>query len=651
MVKNNRSEQGLIETPTTTTSRRHLLAYFPLRYLLAAFFFAYVFQANVDILYQIEGYVVTTIFDNLSPVNLYYSEKALSSFSGNVSHEFAIPVFSQMLFLIFFPTMALVSRINLKKRIKILFYGMLCWLSFILIQVLGIGITLGLGLNVSPESYVRISIFATVTAGALMIELMLFSSLKLPSRTRVKPIIKRKYGREYAYLIVTLAGASLLVYALLEVLDITTDSPITAYFALNVVTIMIFSYYLSFFIYSLRPSARLKPNTDDGGAPCSISFLLPARNEEKIIERCLRSIDAAASKYSGITEIVVVNDGSTDDTEKIAGEILSDLKFALGKLINIPKSGKGYALQHGLEQTTGDIIFRIDADSVLDESAIRPIINHFKNPEVGCVSGMIFPLEANTVWQKSLGLMFVYYMSVIKRGQALFDSVLVQAGAFSVFRKDALLKIGGWAVKQFGEDGEITNRLGRYGYRNELELDSLLYSEVPGSLTHFIYQRSRWSIAFYHARGTNLDVVRKPAEYKSPRALVFLIALLTHGLSFAHGLVLPYIAATFLTGTLLIWLADMPSFLGFAYKFALLQGIIMLVQIAVIAYNLPRFKKLGHIKYYPMLRVMSFVLSTIVRPQALEILLSWSSKHKEYNENAYDELSMEMKKSVDPIGM
>jgi len=654
VVKNNRSEQGLIET--SATSRRHLLAYFPLRYLLAAFFFAYVFQANVDTIYQIEGYVVTTIFDNLSQVNLYYSEKALSSFSGNVSHEFAIPVFSQMLFLIFFPTMALVSRINLKKRIKILVYGILCWFSFILIQVLGIGITLGLGLNVSPETYVRISIFATVTAGALITELMLFSSLKLPSRTRVKPIIKRKYGREYAYFIVTLAGASLLVYALLEVLDITTDSPITAYFALNIVTIMIFSYYLSFFIYSLRPltwlkSARLYPNTDDGATPCSISFLLPARNEEKIIERCLRSIDAAASKYSGRTEIVVVNDGSTDDTEKIAGEILRDLKFATGKLINITKSGKGYALQHGLEQTTGDIIFRIDADSVLDESAIRPIINHFKNPEVGCVSGMIFPLETNTIWQKSLGLLFVYYISVIKRGQELFDSVLVQAGAFSVFRKDALLKIGGWAVKQFGEDGEITNRLGRYGYRNELELDSLLYSEVPGSLTHFIYQRSRWSIAFYHARGKNLDVVRNPAEYKSPRALVFLIALLTHGLSFAHGLVLPYIAASFLTGTLLIWLADIPSFLGFAYKFALLQGIIMLVQIAVIAYNLTRFKKLGHIKYYPMLRVMSFVLSTIVRPQALEILLSWSSKHKEYNENAYDELAREMKRSVDPIGM
>ena len=482
---------------------------------------------------------------------------------------------------------------------------------------------------------------------------MLFSALKLPTRTKVEPIIKRKYGKEYAFLIVSMAAAVLLVYSLLEVLDITMDSPITAYFALNIVTIMIFSYYLSFFIYSLKPRTWLKStaSSDNAQDSCSISFLLPARNEEKIIERCLRSIDAAASKYSGKTEIVVVNDGSSDDTEKIAGQILGDLKFATGKLINIPKSGKGYALQHGLESTSGDIIFRIDADSVLDEGAIGPIIRHFKNPEVGCVSGMIFPLESNTIWQKSLGLMFIYYMSVIKRGQELFDSVLVQAGAFSVFRRDALLKIGGWAMKQFGEDGEITNRMGRYGYRNELELDSLLYSEVPSNLTHFIYQRSRWSIAFYHARGKNLDVVISPAAYKSPRAIIFLIALLTHGLSFAHGLVLPYIAATFVTGTLVIWLSDIPSFLNFAYKFALLQGIIMLVQIAVIAYNLPRFKKFGDIKYYPMLRVMSFVLSTIIRPQALEILLSWSSKHKEYNENAYDELATEMKKSVDPVGM
>ena len=651
MVENNRAAFDLIET--STRNRRRWWAYFPLRYLLAAFFFSYILLANIDILYRIEGYVVTTVFDKLLQVHLFYSDKVLSSFSSTGSSEFAIPVFSQMLFLIFFPTMALVSRINLKKRIKILLFGLLCWFSFILIQFLAIATTLGLGLNVSPGSYVRVTIFATVTVGALVIELMLFSSIKLPTRTKIKPIIKRKYLNEYAFFIESMIAASLLVYVLLEVLDITMDSPITAYFALNIVTIMIFSYYVSFFIYSLKPRTWLRSAASSNNAQnsFSISFLLPARNEEKIIERCLRSIDAAASKYSGKTEIVVVNDGSTDDTEKIAGQILRDLKFATGKLINISKSGKGYALQHGLESTSGDIIFRIDADSVLDEGAIGPIINHFKNPEVGCVSGMIFPLESNTIWQKSLGLMFIYYMSVIKRGQELYDSVLVQAGAFSVFRRDALLKIGGWATKQFGEDGEITNRMGRYGYRQELELDSLLYSEVPASLTHFIYQRSRWSIAFYHARGKNLDVVRNPAEYKSPRAIIFLIALLTHGLSFAHGLVLPYIAATFVTGTLVIWLADIPSFLDFAYKFALLQGVIMLVQIAVIAYNLPRFKKFGDIKYYPMLRVMSFVLSTIVRPQALEILLSWSSKHKEYNENAYDELATEMKRSVDPVGM
>src|SRR2546426_38178 len=90
----------------------------------------------------------------LFQVHLFYSDKVLSSFSSTGSSEFAIPVFSQMLFLIFFPTMALVSRINLKKRIKILLFGLLCWFSFILIQFLAIATTLGLGLNVTPGSYV-----------------------------------------------------------------------------------------------------------------------------------------------------------------------------------------------------------------------------------------------------------------------------------------------------------------------------------------------------------------------------------------------------------------------------------------------------------------------------------------------------------------
>jgi cellulose synthase/poly-beta-1,6-N-acetylglucosamine synthase-like glycosyltransferase len=651
---------------TSTRSSGGVFSYFPLRYLLAAFFFSFIFLTNVDILYQIEGYVLATVIDNLRPVQVLYSERAFSSISGIMSYESAIPVFSQILFLIFFPTIALTARINPRMRAKILLFGLLCFFAFILTQLLLIVIILGYDLSIPPESYTQISIIATLTVGGLIIELMLFSSLILPSRTRVKPIVRRRYVREYATFIGIVASSSVLVYSLLSVLDITTDSPISLYLALNIVAVMVFGYYLSFFVYALRPPtwlrwSNLPTSTRDGSTTSySISFLLPARNEEKIIERCLRSIDAAASKYPGKTEIILVNDGSTDNTEKLATEVMADLRSATGKVFSIPPSGKGHALQYGLKRTSGDIIFRIDADSVVAEDAIWPIITHFKNPQVGSVSGMIFPLEPKKIWQKSIGLMFIYYMSVVKRGQELFDSILVQAGAFSVFRKDALLKIGGWAMEQFGEDGEITNRMGRYGYRNELELASLLYTEVPDSLTHFMYQRSRWSIAFYHARGRNLDLVRNPAGYKSPRAIVFLIGLLTHGLAFAHGLMLPYLAANVMVSLLPISsgaapleisFEAMPQYLEFAKKFVLLQGIIMVMQVVVIAYYLPRYGKLGHIRYYPMLPVIGLILSTMVRPLALEILLSWSSKHKEYDDDAYGELTREMKRSIDPIGL
>jgi cellulose synthase/poly-beta-1,6-N-acetylglucosamine synthase-like glycosyltransferase len=609
----------------------------------------------VDFLYRIEGYVLVNMIEYSFPMETFYLDRALFSVTETTVHEFTLPLFSQILFLIFFPAMAFTSRINLRMRAKILLFGLFCFFAFIVSQFLVISSILVLGLDVRPESYVQISIFATVATGGLFIELMLFSTLTIPNRTKIKPVIKRKYTKEYVTLIGLLAASSVLVYFLLNVLDLTIDSPITVYFALNVVTIIIFSYYLSFFIYALRKPSWLRwadlPTDLQNGSPLSISFLLSARNEEKIIARCIKSLDVAASKYSGKTEIITVNDGSTDKTETVAEEALSHLSYASGRLFSLPPSGKGYALQYGLARTSGDIIFRIDADSVLEENAIWPIMTHFNNPEVGSVSGMIFPLEPKSIWQKSVSLMYIYYMTVVKRGQELFDSILVQAGAFSVFRKDALLKIGGWVTNQFGEDGEITNRMARYGYRNELELQALLYSEVPHNLTRLIYQRSRWSIAFYHARGRNLDIVTSRAEYRSPRSIIFLIALLTHGLSFAHGLVLPYLAATFLTGSFNISLEALPSFLGLSYKFALIQAIILVLQIAVIAYGLSRFKKLSYIAYFPFLRIIGFILSTIVRPQALEVLLYWSSKRKKYDDNSYQELMKEMKKSVDPVGL
>ena len=70
-----------------------------------------------------------------------------------------------------------------------------------------------------------------------------------------------------------------------------------------------------------------------------------------------------------------------------------------------------------------------------------------------------------------------------KRAQDILYSIITQPGASTSFRRDALIKVGGWRDNIFGEDGEITNRISRYGYRGEFEPSATVYSEHPSTLT------------------------------------------------------------------------------------------------------------------------------------------------------------------------
>ena len=643
-----------------------LLFYFPVRYILCASLIAYVALSNIELIKTVEFEAIGQMLKSFAIPSIYYR----GGFSvGDIRNHITPPVYTQLLFLIFFPALAITCRINFKMRLEILFFGASCFLVFIVSQFLIILIMVMLGIFTSA-SFIQTSIFVVFASGSLMIELLVFSTLTLPRRSEIKPIIKRSYSKEYAYLTGTLFCSFLFMYFLLNFLKIEADSPILAYalLNLNITTIMILGYFVANIIYKLKSPNWLKKwdgNRSNKGRrqeqqqsiqlPClaypltivvndfSVSFLIAAYNEEKIIARCIESIDRAASKYTGKTEIIVVNDGSTDQTPFILDKTMRKLKRSTCKVFTIPNSGKGFALRYGLERTRGDIIFRIDADSVIHEDAIATVLNHFKDPQVGSVGGLILPIEAKSIWQKTVSMMFIYYMSVIKRGQALYDSIIVQAGAYSVFRKTALVKVGGWVDDQFGEDGELTNRMARFGYKLELELHSVVYTDFPETLIDLMYQRARWSVAFYHSRGKNLELVR---EFDKPRSIIFLINLISNGIGFAHSLAWAYIVASLVTQNFSLF--EIGSFLGIT-KIAAVQAIIYVVEIIILTYYLHKHNKINYIKCFPVVRLLGFILSALVKPQALEVLLSWSCKWKQYNEDAFKALRKEVKTSLDPM--
>jgi cellulose synthase/poly-beta-1,6-N-acetylglucosamine synthase-like glycosyltransferase len=458
-------------------------------------------------------------------------------------------------------------------------------------------------------------------------------------------VIKRSYIDEYLYLFFMLVTSSILLYALVTFMQIDARSFTFSYLVLNISIIISLNNFLAYFLIETKVPDWLrknKPHIDARYGNVPISFLLPAFNEEKTIRRCIESIDRAASNYQGTTEIIVVNDGSTDDTRKIASDAILNLKNSSGKVFNIPNSGKGFALRYGLMRISGDVVFRIDTDSILDEKAIGHVVSHFRDPLVGSVSGMILPMEEKSIWQKITFLDFVFVYMFYKKEEELMDSIMVQSGAFSVFRMDALRKVGGWLDNRFGEDGEITFRLGRYGYKNEIEPHAIALTDQPGEFHNFREQRVRWNMGYYYTRSTHFGLFK---EFRGPRTIMYALTMYVHGLDFTYAISLPF----FILGLVIEYFDHtIPKSVIFEdlYRILIIDVILFALQHVFHLYYICKFKRFDLVPYIPLMRLYSLVHQMLFRTEALEILITWSSKWHVHNKESFHALRKTLKASM-----
>jgi cellulose synthase/poly-beta-1,6-N-acetylglucosamine synthase-like glycosyltransferase len=449
-------------------------------------------------------------------------------------------------------------------------------------------------------------------------------------------------------------------------LDLDLDSPMSMYVHiylwLNLSSLINIGYWVANLVHDILPPWLRRSNAintsqeqydDSPPSQLSVSFLIPAYNEERFVGRLIESIDRAAGKYdSGKVEIILVNDGSTDNTEKIVADAMRNLKYARGKFFTIPNSGKGFALDYGLKQTSGDVIFRTDADSMIDENALIPMMGHFRDPQVGSVCGWVYPfVDGKGIWQKTQRLICAHGM-YIRRAQEIFDSVLIQPGSSTAFRRDALSKVGGWIDNIFGEDGEIGNRIARYGYRCVYEPRSIVYSEFPETLMALLQQRARWGVAFYHSRGRNWRLAR---EVRAPRSLFFLWDLITHGARFARNFIWTFFGALIISSTLGLFQPGVLPFYSISdipwiviAKIASIHIALTILHLVLFSYQLRKVKQGHMLKYYIFLRLINTIITIVVRPIVINALFSWSLRWKKYDTESFRALR-KVVRTVDPL--
>ena len=275
-----------------------------------------------------------------------------------------------------------------------------------------------------------------------------------------------------------------------------------------------------------------------------VAVLIPAYNEEKVIERTVQG--ALDSDYPNL-RVIVIDDGSKDRTLEIARRAFA-AEEADGRvlILTITNGGKAEALNYGLEHIgDAEIFVGIDADTIIAPDAIAKMVPHFLNPKVGAVAGNAKVGNRVNLWTRWQALEYITSQNFERRALNTMGAVSVVPGAIGSWRTEAVREAGGYHVDTVAEDADLTMALLRNGYRVEYEDQALAFTEAPTSANALMRQRFRWSFGILQAIFKHKKVFARKGALgwvALPNILIFQILL---------PLVSPFIDVMFAVGV--IW--------------------------------------------------------------------------------------------------
>ncbi|MBX7482645.1 glycosyltransferase [Qipengyuania qiaonensis] len=292
----------------------------------------------------------------------------------------------------------------------------------------------------------------------------------------------------------------------------------------------------------------------------ALSILIAAYNEEALIAETLRSL--AALDYPGKLQIMVLDDGSTDGT---AAEVRASEGLFAGAanrelvLVGAAQNrGKARVLNHGLELAAHDLVVTIDADTLLEKGCLVSLVEHLhaSPPETAAIAGAVLVGNHGDSWvTRAQQWDYFHGIAAVKRMQGMYNGTLVAQGAFSIYRKRALVEAGGWP-DMVGEDIVLTWSLLRMGYKTGHAEDAVAWTHAPATFRGLANQRKRW------ARGMIEALALHKGLLVAPRLrtmfiwwnLLFVSIDLAFTFAFIPGLILACLGVFWLAGpiTLLV---------------------------------------------------------------------------------------------------
>ncbi|NEY91746.1 glycosyltransferase [Tabrizicola oligotrophica] len=237
-------------------------------------------------------------------------------------------------------------------------------------------------------------------------------------------------------------------------------------------------------------SARRDPTYPRSFAPPpTVTVVVPAYNEEKVIVSTVRSV--LGCDYPGLS-CIVVDDGSTDATlARLNAAFKDDPRV---RILTQANKGKWQALNLAFQSIDSEIAVCVDADTRIARDAIAEIVRPFTDRKVAAVAGTVVVANATNLLTRFQSIEYTNAQQIGRRAHEHLNGILVVPGALGAWRVEAVRDVGLFSNETLTEDADLTVWLRRAGYRIAYAENARSFTEAPTDVRSLLKQRLRWSL-------------------------------------------------------------------------------------------------------------------------------------------------------------
>ncbi|MFC7063699.1 glycosyltransferase family 2 protein [Halobacillus seohaensis] len=321
---------------------------------------------------------------------------------------------------------------------------------------------------------------------------------------------------------------------------------------------------------------------ENPGKMPTFSILIPAHNEDMVIENTLKSMIKLHYPKEKL-EVIIINDNSSDSTGEIVEEYAKKYTFIKAVHTKPPNAGKGKsgALNQGLKHSTGEVIAVYDADNTPEPDSIYHLaLGLNKDKKAGAIVGKFRVINANkNLLTRFINIETLTFQWLAQAGRWYWFKMTTIPGTNFAIRRSILDELGGWDEKALSEDTELSFRVYNLGYYIRFFPAAVTWEQEPENLKVWWKQRTRW------ARGNEYVIGKyllRFSKLKNKKIGLDLFYFLFTYIFFFIGILISH--AIFITSLFV----DLELTIGFVSYVLLVTGFLLFVTEVLLALSMEK---------------------------------------------------------------